>query len=415
MTEPRRPASLLHERPFVQFWIARFSTTIAMYMQAVAVGWQMYDLTGNPLDLGLVGLVQFVPSLLLVLVAGHVADRHDRRRVIAIAQIAGGLASALLTAGTAGNLLSREWILGTVFVVGIARAFEGPTTSAFLPALVPTALLPRAVAASSAVGQTGMIVGPAIGGFLYVVSPVVVYGLCCALFLAASILVYRMRVAPQRGTREPMEPAQLFAGVAFIRANRIVLGAIMLDLFAVLLGGTTALLPIFARDILMVGPWGLGVLRAAPGIGALIVSVLLTHLSFKRRVGHAIFAAVAAFGVSILVFALSTSFALSAVALVVLGATDMVSVVARQTLIQLHTPDAMRGRVSAVNSMFVVASNQLGDFRAGLMAAWVGAVPAVLIGGGGTLVVVAACLKMFPGLVRIDRFEPGEPDERKAA
>ena len=309
------------------------------------------------------------------------------------------------TATTAGGFLSREWILGTVFVVGVARAFEAPTTFAFLPALVPAALLPRAVAASSAVGQTGMIVGPAIGGLIYVVSPILVYALCCALFLAASILVFRVRVAPQTVMREPIDLARLFAGIAFIRGNPIVLGAIMLDLFAVLLGGTTALLPIFARDILATGPWGLGVLRAAPGIGALIVSVLLAHVSFKRRVGHAIFAAVAGFGVAILVFALSTSFVLSTAALVALGATDMISVVARQTLIQLHTPDAMRGRVSAVNSMFVVASNQLGDFRAGLMAAWVGAVPAVLIGGIGTLVVVLACLKMFPGLVRIDRFD----------
>ncbi len=404
MTDPL-PASLLRERPFVQFWIARFSTTIALHMQAVAVGWQMYDLTGNPLDLGLVGLVQFVPSLLLVLLAGHVADRHDRRRIISMAQMIAGLASALLTVGTAGGFLSREWILGTVFVVGVARTFEAPTTFAFLPALVPAALLPRAVAASSAVGQTGMIVGPAIGGLIYVVSPILVYALCCALFLAASILVFRVRVAPQTVMREPIDLARLFAGIAFIRGNPIVLGAIMLDLFAVLLGGATALLPIFARDILATGPWGLGVLRAAPGVGALIVSVLLAHVSFKRRVGHAIFAAVAGFGVAILVFALSTSFVLSTAALVVLGATDMISVVARQTLIQLHTPDAMRGRVSAVNSMFVVASNQLGDFRAGLMAAWLGAVPAVLIGGIGTLVVVLACLKMFPGLVRIDRFD----------
>jgi MFS family permease len=404
MTDPL-PASLLRERPFVEFWIARFSTTIALHMQAVAVGWQMYDLTGNPLDLGLVGLVQFVPSLLLVLLAGHVADRHDRRRIISMAQMIAGLASALLTVGTAGGFLSREWILATVFVVGVARAFEAPTTFAFLPALVPAALLPRAVAASSAVGQTGMIVGPAIGGLIYVVSPILVYALCCALFLAASTLVFRVRVAPQTVMREPIDLARLFAGIAFIRRNPIVLGAIMLDLFAVLLGGATALLPIFARDILATGPWGLGVLRAAPGVGALIVSVLLTHVSLKRRVGHAIFAAVAGFGVAILVFALSTSFALSTAALVVLGATDMISVVARQTLIQLHTPDAMRGRVSAVNSMFVVASNQLGDFRAGLMAAWVGAVPAVLIGGIGTLVVVLACLKMFPGLVRIDRFD----------
>jgi MFS family permease len=401
------PASLLRERLFVQFWAARFSTTIALHMQAVAVGWQMYELTGNPLDLGLVGLVQFVPAFLLVLVAGHFADRHDRRRIISAAQAVAGLASALLTIGTAGGFLTREWILATVFVVGVARAFEAPTIAALLPALVPAALLPRAVAASSAAGQTGMIIGPAIGGLLYVVSPVLVYGLCCSLFLIAGILVFALRVVPRHARREPVTLERLFAGIAFIRTNPIVLGAIMLDLFAVLLGGATALLPIFARDILETGPWGLGVLRAAPGIGALIVSVLLTQFPPKQRVGRVIFAAVASFGAATLVFALSSAFVLSTIALVVLGSADMISVVARQTLIQLHTPDAMRGRVSAVNSMFVVASNQLGDFRAGLMAALIGAVPAVLIGGIGTLVVVLACWRTFPALARVDRFETG--------
>jgi MFS family permease len=395
MNEPL-PASLLRERPFVQFWIARFFTTIAFHIQAVAVGWQMYELTNNPLDLGLVGLVQFVPAFVLVLVAGHFADRHDRRRIIAIAQVVAGIASAILTVGTATGFLTREWILATVFVVGIARAFEAPTLAAIVPALVPLPLLPRAVAGSSAVGQIGMIVGPAIGGLL------------CAMYLIGSILIALLRISPQPSAREPITLERLFAGIGFIRRNQLVLGAIMLDLFAVLLGGAVALLPIFARDVLATGPWGLGVLRAAPGVGALIVSVLLTQFSLRRRVGHMVFAAVAAFGIATIVFALSTSFILSTAALVVLGATDMISVVARQTLIQLHTPDAMRGRVSAVNLMFVVASNQLGDFRAGLVAAWLGAVPAVLIGGIGALAVVLACWRIFPALVRIDRFEHRE-------
>jgi MFS family permease len=406
---------LLRQRSFVQFWIARFAATIALHMQAVAVGWQMYDLTGNPLDLGLVGLVQFVPAFLLVLVAGHFADRHDRRRIIAVAQAAAGVASLLLTIGTAGGFLSREWILATVFVVGVARAFEAPTIAALLPALVPLPLLPRAVAGSSAAGQTGMIAGPAIGGLLYVASPVLVYALCCAMFLIASVLVFLLRVAPVPAVREPINLERLFAGIALIRGNRVVLGAIMLDLFAVLLGGATALLPIFARDVLETGPWGLGVLRAAPGAGALIVSILLTRFSPNRRVGNAIFAAVAAFGAATLVFALSRSLFLSTAALVVLGGTDMISVVARQTLIQLYTPDAMRGRVSAVNSMFVVASNQLGDFRAGLVAAWLGAVPAVLIGGVGTLLVVLACWRLFPDLARVERFDAPAPRPARIA
>jgi MFS family permease len=413
MNDPA-PASVLRERPFVQYWIARFATTIALHMQAVAVGWQMYDLTGNPLDLGLVGLVQFMPAFLLVLVAGHFADRHDRRRIIAAAQAVAGLASLLLAVGTASGFLSRGWILATVFLVWVARAFEAPTTAALLPALVPLRLLPRAVAGASTAGQTGMIVGPAIGGLLYVVSPVLVYALCCALFLIASTLVFLLRVPHVPAAREPINLERLFAGIAFISRNRIVLGAIMLDLFAVLLGGAMALLPIFARDVLATGPWGLGVLRAAPGAGALIVSILLTRFSPNRRVGHVIFVAVAAFGVATLVFALSTSFVLSTAVLVVLGGADMISVVARQTLIQLHTPDAMRGRVSAVNSMFVVASNQLGDFRAGVVAAALGAVPAMLIGGIGALLVVLACWRMFPELARVDRVDTPETRAKTA-
>jgi MFS family permease len=409
------PPSVLRERLFVQFWTARFATTIALHMQAVAVGWQMYALTDNPLDLGLVGLVQFVPSFLLVLVAGHFADRHDRRRIIAAAQAVAGLASALLTLGAASGLVSREWLLAAVFVVGVARAFEAPTLSAFLPALVPPNLLARAVAASSAAGQTGMIAGPAIGGLLYLASPVLVYALCGALYFAASVLVFRLTVKPREVAREPVTLERLFAGIAFIRHHPIVLGAIMLDLFAVLMGAATALLPVFARDVLATDAWGLGVLRAAPGVGALIVSALLTHLAFNRRVGHLIFAGVAGFGLATIVFALSTSLVLSTLALVLVGGADMISVVARQTLIQLHTPDAMRGRVSAVNSMFVVASNQLGDFRAGLVAWLVGAVPAALIGGVGTLIVVLVCWRLFPQLTQVERLEVREEVDAAAA
>jgi MFS family permease len=412
MHEPA-PASLLRERPFVQFWIARACTTVAFHMQAVAVGWQMYELTRNPLDLGLVGLVQFVPAFVFVLLAGHMADRYDRRRIVAVAMALAGLASALLAIGTAGAFVTRTGILAIVFVVGVGRAFESPTTVALLPALVRPALLSRAVAASSAVGQTGMIIGPAIGGTLYAVSPVLLYGLCCGLFLAGSMLIWLLRVNAQEIVREPVTLARLFAGITFMGRNSIVCGVIVLDLFAVLLGGVTALLPIFARDILMVGPWGLGVLRAAPGVGALIVSVLLTHVPLTRRVGRAIFLSVAGFGLATLLFGVSTSLFLSVVALIAVGGTDMISVVARMTLIQFQTPDDMRGRVGAVNSMFVVASNQLGDFRAGLMAAWVGAVPAVLIGALGTLTAVLLCWRLFPALARVDRFESAQSKAAK--
>jgi MFS family permease len=407
MTFGSETASLLRHRQFLLFWLARTSTTVALQMQAVAVSWQMYELTRDPFDLGLVGLTQFVPAALLVLVAGHAADRYDRRAIVRGCQFLAGLAVALLAAGTAHDWLSRNAILSIVFVIGAARAFEATTLQTLLPAIVPQPLFPRAMAASSSATQLAVIAGPAIGGVIYAFSPVLVYALCCALFVTAGLLVGLLRIERAVPAREPVTFAVLFAGFDYLRRNRIVLGALSLDLFAVVLGGATALLPVFAYDVFNSGPEGLGLMRAAPGIGALLTAVIMTRWPPVRRIGRITFGAVALFGLATIVFAVSRSFELSIAALAVLGAADMVSVVIRQTLVQLETPDAMRGRVSAVNSLFVQASNQLGEFRAGLLASLIGTIPTVLIGGIGTLLVVAVGRKVFSELYRVDSFGTG--------
>jgi MFS family permease len=388
----------------MRFWLARTATSIAFQMQAVAVGWQLYELTKNPIDLGLVGLIQFIPVLVLILVTGQVVDRHDRRIVLALAQGVEAAGALVLALATLAGVIDARVIFATVFVLGAARAFDMTAQQTMLPNIVPAAMLPRAVAVVASSNQFATIAGPALGGVLYIAGPSVVYLTCCALSVAATLLVLSVRVEQAKARREPFSMAVLFAGVGYIRENPIVLGALSLDLFAVLLGGATALLPIFARDVFAVGPWGLGLLRAAPAVGALAISVVLMHAPMRNHVGRAMFAAVATFGAATIVFAWSTSLALTLVALAVLGASDMFSIVIRQTLVQVETPDAMRGRVSAVNTLFVGTANRLGDFRAGLMAAWLGTVPAVLIGGVGILVVAAVWAKVFPALYRVERF-----------
>ena len=388
---------------FLRFFLSRVATTMANQMMMVVVAWQMYDLTHSAYDLGMVGLAQFLPSLALSLVVGHIADRYDRRRILAWC-LAGQMAVAVaLVAGTLGGWLNREAILAASLGLGAARAFQMPTQQALGPLLVPALVLPRALALSSAGSQFAIIVGPAVGGFLYVAGAHVVYIVCGLLFLAAILLVsaIKMEHAPRRA--EAMRLASLFAGIGFIWKRKAVLGAISLDLFAVLLGGATALLPIFARDILHVGPWGLGLLRSAPAVGAFVMSIWLARHPIQRRAGKVMFASVAIYGAATVVFGLSTSFLLSLASLFVTGAFDMISVVIRQSLVQLDTPDEMRGRVSAVNSIFIGASNQLGEFESGLTAGWFGVVPSVLMGGIGTLLVVAAWMKMFPSLAQRER------------
>jgi MFS family permease len=405
MSNDAAPISLLRHRPFALYWPARSLATVAFQMQSVAVGWQIYDLTGSALDLGLVGLVMFAPVILFVLVAGQVADRYDRRLVLGISLGLEAAALAVLALASAGGWLGRELIFAAVFVIGTARAFEMPAVQSLLPTLVPAALFPRAVAWSASAHQVASIAGPALGGLVYILSPAAAYGASGAILLLAAGLMARIPQPPP-AKREPVRLGTLFAGFAFIRRQPILLGAMSLDLFAVLLSGATALLPIFAKDILGTGPWGLGLLRAAPGAGALASALYLARWPLKRRVGRVMFAAVAIFGLATIAFGLSASFALSLVALAALGAADMVSVVIRLSLVQLGTPDAMRGRVSAVNSMFIGASNRLGEFVAGVAAAAVGAIPAVLAGGVGTLLVVALWMRLFPALAAADRLEP---------
>jgi MFS family permease len=398
-------APLFRHPGFLEYWSSRLNSMFAFQMLSVAVGWQIYDITHRALDLGLIGLVQFIPSFVLVLPAGHVADIFERRRIVFICQAIEGAATLLLAVGSWLNWFDESAILGIVFVIGCARAFEFPTMQALLPSMVPPSLLSRAMAAGSSASMTAMIVGPALGGFLYVAGADVVYGVSALLFLVAAALMWRLKLELPPQKREPATLKSVFAGITFIRHRPVVLGAISLDLFAVLLGGATALLPVFARDILHTGPWGLGLLRAAPAVGALGMSVYLARKPLTRNVGHIMFWCVAGFGVATVIFGLSRSFSLSLVALLAMGALDMVSMVIRAALVQLETPDNMRGRVSAVNAIFINTSNQLGEFESGMTAAWWGAVPATVIGGIGTLVVVGLWMWGFPALRERQRLE----------
>jgi len=403
MTE--HPDSVLRHPGFVLFWFARVAGTVGYQMMIVAVGWQLYALTGNPFDLGLIGLIQFIPAILLVLVIGQAADRYDRRLLLMGCQLIEAVAVTTLLMAVLTGTTSRTLILGVAFIMGVARAFEVTVTQIIVPALVPLPLVPRAVAGSASANQSATIAGPALGGLLYALGPQIVYGACLGLFLLAAVLLVLIRIERTPQTREPFSLKVFFAGFSYIRTHPVIFGVISLDLFAVLLGGVTALLPVFARDIYQEGPWALGLLRAAPAVGALTMALTLTRWPPERRVGTRLFAAVAAYGIATIVFALSTSLIVALAALIVVGASDMVSVVIRMTLVQLGTPDAVRGRVTAVNGLFIGASNQLGEFRAGTMAAWFGAIPAVLIGGVGTLMIVALWSRLFPDLARADRLE----------
>jgi MFS family permease len=397
---------LMRQRSFVLFWCARTLSNAAFMMQGVAIGWQMYDLTNNPLDLGLVGLVQFFPLVVLSVVIGQVADRFDRRAIAASCQVAKAFAALALALGTANGWLSRETMLAILFLSGTARAFEMPTMHALMPALVPIMLLPRAIAASASAQQTAVICGPSLGGLLYGLGPTTVYATCTVIFIAASVLISRVAIAPRREERKPFSMETVFAGFSYIYSRPILLGAISLDLFAVLLGGVTALLPIYARDILQAGPWALGLLRSAPAVGALAASIVLARHAISGSAGRIMFAAVGTFGVASLLFALSTSVAMSFLALGIYGASDAISVVIRQSLVQMRTPYEVLGRVMAVNSMFTGSSGSLGEFRAGAVAAWLGAVPSALIGGFGAIMVMLIWMVAFPQLRRVDRLTP---------
>ena len=399
------PRQLLRHPPFAYYWFARIFTSVAFAAQGVAVGWHLYALTGSALDLGLLGLVQFLPTVILTLAVGHVADRYDRRMIAGLCQVIQGVAAAALAAGTVMGWLDRGAIFALVAVSASARAFEWPTMAALLPSLVQRGMLPVATAWATTANQLAQIGGPALGGFLYALTPGVAFATPSVLFICAALLTSRI---PGAAPVRPVARAtltSLFSGFAFISSRRLLLGVLSLDLFAVLFGGAVALLPIYARDILLTGPWGLGLLRAMPALGALGMSVVLARFPLTRSVGPLLFAAVITFGAATIVFGLSTSLPLSLAALFVLGAADVVSVVIRFSLVQLQTPDDMRGRVSAVNALFVGTSNQLGEFESGAAAALIGVVPSVVFGGCGTIAVALIWMWLFPELRRVQTLD----------
>ena len=378
--------------------MARLGSTLAIQMQGVAVGWQVYDITGDPFDLGLVGLAQFLPSILLVLVTGAVADRFERRIVMAAALVGLGLCGILLAAFAMTGIGIIWPILLVLTASGAARAFLHPAQQSIVPNLVPTEHLSSAIAATTALVRIGMITGPLAGGLLYELSAAVPYAVASVVTLASLACTLVIPATSQKRIAAAPSWQALSAGFRYIWKEKRVLGAISLDLFAVVLGGAVALMPVYARDILGVGPWGLGLLRAAPGLGGIVMAIYLSFYPIRDHAGLVMLATVALFGFSIVVFGLSTALWVSLPALALMGAADLVSVYIRATLVQLWTPDQLRGRVSAVNTVFLNASNEIGAFRAGGMAALVGVVPAVVLGGLGAMLVTALWYRWFPDL-----------------
>jgi MFS family permease len=405
-------ASVFSHRAFALYWFSRIASILSFHMLVVAVGWQLYELTGSAFDLGLLGLAQFLPVLLLTVFVGHVADRHDHRLILMLCQLTEGIAAAILAFGSAMGWLDSFVIFIVVALVGAARAFEIPTMAAIIPSLLPRAAVPPAMAWFASANQTGQIVGPALGGVLYILGPATVYGVTIALWCAGGALLAAMAVVRVERLSEPMSLRSLLGGFHHVCRDRIILGTLSLDMFAVLLGGVAALLPIFAKDILETGPWGLGLLRSAPAAGALVMSLVLARRPLTLPVGRVLFCVLAIYGLTVTLFAFSTVLWLSLGALAAMGAADVVSVVIRFSMVQLRSPPEMRGRVSAVNGLFTGTANQLGDFRAGAVAALVGAVPAVAAGGLCIIMVTAIWLFLFPDLRRIRSLD-GAPDTNK--
>jgi MFS family permease len=411
VTENALPERALLRYPaYRNYFIARLATNFGNQIQVVALGWQVYALTHSAYDLGLVGLFQFLPAVLLVLPAGHVADRIDRRRVSQLG-VAFKLAAVLLLAWLSHHgTLSRAAVVIIATMLGTARAFEMPANSALLPTLVPRPLLPRALAMSSSASQAAVVIGPAFGGLLYGISSTVAYLVCAATFCVAMVGLSLIKVVPSAEQARAAPSAEsVLAGVRYILSRRELLGAMSLDLFAVLFGGATALLPVYARDILDTGPIGVGLLRSAQAVGALTSALILMRYPLTRRIGPRMFFAVAIFGVATIVFGLSRELWLSLACLFLLGLSDMVSVVVRASLLQLGTPDAMRGRVSAVNSLFIGTSNQLGEFESGITAGLFGAVTSVVAGGAATVAIALLWTRIFPSLAKRDQF-PSSPE-----
>ena len=417
MSESLTPEDLslraLMGRPdYVRFWLSRVASTLGVQIQSVALGWQVYAVARETMNVaqsaffvGMIGLAAFIPVFLLALPAGEAADRYDRKTILRLCY-AGEIATALvLVAASTLGFATLPLLLAVAVAFGTSRAFMGPAGTALGPMLVPRALLPRAIALNSLAWQGASIVGPALGGLLVALSPAASYAGAAALYLFALACIQGIR----GNTRPEVNPGSRWAlmkeGLAYVWTNKIVFGAISLDLVAVLLGGATALLPVFARDVLHVGPEGFGLLRAGPAIGATLVAVYLARHPIRRRAGPVMFAGVAVFGLATIVFGLSTSLPLSVLALAVLGGADMLSVYVRQTLVQIVTPDAMRGRVAAVSSLFIGASNELGEFESGVVARFLGPVGAAVFGGVGAVLATGLWARLFPDLRKADRLE----------
>ena len=401
-TEP--PASWKRVN-YIPFAVSRVSSNMASQGIAIALGWLVYDKTQSAFDLGFVGLCQFLPMVVLTFVVGHVADHFDRRRVALTCQIVKSAVAIFLTLGIWFGWLTVTEIFVAVLVMGSAQAFEQPTMQSLVPSIVPAFYLQRALSMTTALTQTATIVGPTLGGLLYGISPLAPFLAASLMLLVASAAVMVIRTVRGGKSKAPVTLQSIFGGVSFIRERPVLLGVISLDLFAVLLGGVTALLPIFARDILHAGPWALGVLRSAPAIGGVLMSAFITRVPIEKGVGVKLLGAVVAYGLLTIAFSVSTNIVLSIILLALLGATDTISVVVRITLVQLMTPDEMRGRVNAVNSLFVGTSNQLGAFESGMVAGFTGPVMAGVIGGIGTLAVVLAWMKIFPGIIKVKTLE----------
>ncbi|HZR58602.1 MAG TPA: MFS transporter [Terriglobales bacterium] len=390
---------------FVHFLVARAFIILALEMLSVAVGWQVYEITHRPLDLGLVGLAQFLPGVLLFLVSGHAVDHFNRRNVLSLCYAGFVVCSSLLLAITWRDLHSIRPIYEVLVLLGVVRAFNGPVGQAILPQLVPVEHYPNAVAWSASTRTMATILGPSLGGLIYAFSrgPSTVYAAVIVASGAAFVTTLQIKTESNVRVREPVSLTSVMAGLDYIWNQKLILGAISLDLFAVLLGGAVALLPVYAREILQTGPWGLGLLRSAPGVGAAAMAALLAYRPLRRKAGPAMLWSVAGFGIFTIIFGISHNLILSLISLLFVGATDMVSVIIRTTLVQLATKDEMRGRVSAVNMLFVGASNEFGQFESGVTAAWVGTVPAVVLGGIGTLIVIGIWAWKFPELRQADK------------
>ena len=395
--------NILKQPFFAKFWVSRILSSTSFQMLSVAIGWQMYELTQDAFSLGMVGLAQFIPMLLLTLFVGQIADRYDRRRIVYLSLVIEALTAVFLLIGSISGWLGREQILIAAALIGACRAFEGPTANALLPQIVSRNVLPRAVSMSTTAIQTALILGPSIGGLLLGFGASLVYFMAAVALLMSALFTYLVKVKQVRNRKgAAVSLRSFFSGLEYVRSKPIIFGAISLDLFVVLLGGATALMPIFAQDILQTGPWGLGLLRAAPAVGAIIVSAVLAFYPMEKSVGKTLFGAIAVYGLATMVFALSSNLVLSLLALMVIGGSDVISMVIRSSLVQLQTPDELRGRVNAVNSLFTGTSFQLGEFESGVLAGFVGAVPAVLIGGIGSILVAGLWMVMFPSIRKLE-------------